>query len=70
MFKLHEHYLTNLAPVKEIINRHAVIDYVNKLHPSLIMHSCNYNYKQAKNQMHIAQTLTADHNASGEDMME
>ena len=68
MFKLHEHYLSNLAPIKQIINRHAVIDYVNKLHPSLIMHSCNYNYKQAKEQMHVAQAMTASFEGSDEDM--
>ena len=58
MFKLHEHYLNSLAPYKQFINRNEVIQYVNKLHPSLLMHSCNYNYKQAKDQMTAAQNMT------------
>ena len=59
MFKLHEHYLSNLAPFKQIINKYQVIEYVNKLHPSLLMHSCNYNYKQAKTQMAAANSIAA-----------
>ena len=58
MFKLHEHYINNLASNKQIITRQEVIAYVNKLHPSLLMHSCNYNYKQAKNEMKDAQDFT------------
>ena len=58
MFKLHEHYLNILASYKGIITRQEVIAYVNRLHPSLLMHSCNYNYKQAKNEMKYAQDIT------------
>ena len=70
MFKLHEHYINNLASNKEIITRQEVISYVNKLHPSLLMHSCNYNYKQAKDEMSTAQDITMMLEASDTEMNE
>jgi len=41
MFQLHDIYKTQLQPNKEYIRKKTVIEYVNKLHPSLLMHSIN-----------------------------
>lgn len=42
MYKLHESYLMDK---NNHINLNRVIDYVNNLHPTLLMHSINYHYK-------------------------
>ena len=42
MFKLHEIYKTDLSKNNKIVNKKIVADYVNKLPPSLLMHSINY----------------------------
>jgi hypothetical protein len=46
MFALHKMYIDNLREKKEFITNKIVIDYVNNLHPSLLMHSLNYNVKK------------------------
>lgn len=46
MFKLHEHYLNNLRAKNLYINNTEVINYVNKLHPSLLMYCLNYNTRK------------------------
>ncbi len=46
MYKIHEHYLTNLKPTGLFITNTEVIKYVNQLHPSLLMHCLNYNFKK------------------------
>ena len=46
MFSLHKMYIDNLREKKEFITNKIVIDYVNNLHPSLLMHSLNYNVKK------------------------
>jgi hypothetical protein len=46
MFKLHEHYLTNLKPNNLFITNTEAIKYVNQLHPSILMHGLNYNFKK------------------------
>jgi len=46
MFKLHEHYINNLRPKGLYINNTEVINYVNKLHPSLLMYCLNYNMRK------------------------
>ena len=56
MFKLHEEYKTNLSSQQKVVTRNVVIDYVNNLHPNLLMHACNYHYKQAKKEMAAVQS--------------
>jgi len=46
MFNLHKLYLEDLKPGKQFITRNVVIHYVNKLHPSLLMHSLNYHMRK------------------------
>jgi hypothetical protein len=48
MFNLHEHYKTSLKPVKLYINKKTVIDYVNNLHPSVLMYSMNLSLRILK----------------------
>jgi len=45
MFYIHEKYKNDLKPENKFVTNKVVIDYVNNLHPSLLMHSLNYNYK-------------------------
>lgn len=42
MFKIHQHFLTVLKEQKKYIGKHDVIQYVNDLHPSLLLHGINY----------------------------
>ena len=46
MFKLHEHYLANLREKKEGITNTYVINYVNKLPPSLLMFCLNHSLRK------------------------
>jgi len=46
MFKLHEIYLNDLMKKKSYVSLNIVINYVNKLHPSLLMYSLNYNMRK------------------------
>ena len=46
MFKLHEHFINNLRPQKLYVTKMEVINYVNKLHPSLVMYCLNYNMRK------------------------
>jgi hypothetical protein len=46
MFKLHEHFTTNLRPKSLYITNTEVIKYVNNLHPSLLMYCLNYNMRK------------------------
>jgi hypothetical protein len=41
MFNLHKLYQTN----RQLITNLIVVDYVNNLHPSLLMHGLNYHFK-------------------------
>lgn len=55
MFKLHEHYLTNLRESKGSVTNTVVINYVNNLAPSLLMYSLNHNFRKRN-----VDTLKAD----------
>lgn len=46
MYKLHEHYLTNLRESKGSITNTEVINYVNNLHPSMLMYCLNHNFRK------------------------
>jgi hypothetical protein len=46
MFKLHEHFITNLRPHNLYITNTEVIKYVNNLHPSLLMYCLNFNMRK------------------------
>ena len=46
MFKLHEHYIDNLRTKSLFITNKEVINYVNQLHPSLLMYCLNYNMRK------------------------
>jgi len=43
MYNLHKMYIDELREKKLYITKQIVINYVNNLHPSLLMHSLNYN---------------------------
>ena len=46
MFKLHEIFLNDLREKGQFINNTVVIQYVNNLHPSLLMYSLNHNTRK------------------------
>jgi hypothetical protein len=46
MFKIHELFLDELRPKKLHVSNTVVINYVNKLHPSLLMYCLNYNMRK------------------------
>lgn len=46
MYKIHEHYLTNLRETKGSVTNTVVINYVNNLHPSLLMYCLNHNLRK------------------------
>jgi len=46
IFKLHQIYLNELMEKKLYVSISVVINYVNKLHPSLLMYSLNYNLRK------------------------
>jgi len=45
MFHIHEKFKSELKPENKFVTNKVVIDYVNSLQPSLLMHSLNYNYQ-------------------------
>ena len=45
MFNIHEKYKNELKPENKFVTNKVVIDYVNNLQPSLLMHSLNYNHR-------------------------
>ena len=46
MFNLHKLYLDDLRENKMYINKNVVQNYVNKIHPSLLMYTLNYHKRQ------------------------
>ena len=46
MFNIHEKYKNELKPQKLFVNVTIVMEYVNNLQTSLLMHSLNYNIKK------------------------
>lgn len=46
MFKIHEHYMTNLRETKDFVTNTVVINYVNNLAPSLLMYCLNHNLRK------------------------
>jgi hypothetical protein len=46
MYKLHELYRINLMPNKLFVNSTTVKNYVNDMHPTLLMYSLNYNLRK------------------------
>ena len=58
MFKIHEIFLNELREKKLFVTNTVVINYVNKLHPSQLMHSLNYNLK--KQNIDIIKATTND----------
>jgi len=45
MYHIHEKYKNELKPENKFVTNKVVIDYVNSLQPSLLMHSLNYNFQ-------------------------
>ena len=45
MFHIHEKFKSELKPENKFVTNKVVIDYVNNLQPSLLMHSLNYNHR-------------------------
>jgi hypothetical protein len=46
MFKIHEIYLRDLREKKQFVNNSVVIQYVNDMHPSLLMYSLNHHMRK------------------------
>jgi hypothetical protein len=46
MFKIHELFLNELRPNKLYVSNTVVMNYVNKLHPSLLMYCLNHNMRK------------------------
>jgi hypothetical protein len=45
MYNIHQKYTTELKEKKLFVNKQTVIEYVNNLHPSILMDNINYNLK-------------------------
>ena len=56
MFKLHEKYLSELREKGFFVTNTVVIEYVNQLHPSLLMHCLNFHVRKQN-----IDTIKADH---------
>jgi hypothetical protein len=52
MFKIHEIYLRDLRAKKHFVNNSVVIQYVNNMHPSLLMYSLNYHMRKRFQHQH------------------
>ena len=48
MFNIHQNYMTNLKPANGYVTNTVVIEYVNKLQPSLQMYSLNYAMRKRR----------------------
>lgn len=59
MFNLHQQFINDLRPNNLFITNTIVQKYVNNLHPSLLMHSLNYNLRKQN-----VDTIKADVDAS------
>lgn len=46
MFKIHQKYMDDLKPNNLFVTNTVVINYVNELHPSLLMYCLNYNMRK------------------------
>lgn len=46
MFKIHQIFINDLRPKNLFVTNTVVINYVNKMHPSLLMYSLNYNMRK------------------------
>jgi hypothetical protein len=46
MYHIHQIYLTTLKEKKQHVTNTVVINYVNNLHPNLLMYCLNYNLRQ------------------------
>jgi hypothetical protein len=46
MFKLHEYFTSELRPQNLVVTNTVVINYVNKLHPSLLMYCLNHHMRK------------------------
>jgi len=55
MFKLHEQYIGELKQKNSFVTNTVVIQYVNQLHPSLLMHCLNHNMRKRR-----IDTITVD----------
>lgn len=54
MFTIHQHYMNELREKRLFINSTFVQQYVNNLHPSLLMHSLNYQMRRKNIDTNIA----------------
>lgn len=48
LYKLHNIYLNDLLPKKQVVVWQTVKNYVNQLHPAVLMYSINYKLRQQK----------------------
>ncbi len=53
MYNIHEKYKSELKPQKLFVTIQVVIEYVNSVQPSQLMHSLYYNY-----QLHVNESST------------
>lgn len=56
MYNIHQLYLNELREKKLFVTNRIVIEYVNKLHPSLLMYSLNFQMRKKKNDFYNADT--------------
>ncbi len=54
MFNIHKMYTDDLRDKKLFVNNTVVIQYVNNLHPSLLMYCLNFNMRKRNIDMIIA----------------
>jgi hypothetical protein len=53
MFKIHQIYIEKLKPNNLYIKNNNIIEYVNSLHPNLLMYSINYAFRKRSEDIHV-----------------
>ena len=59
MYNIHNKYLTELREQKQVVTKSIVIDYVNNLHPSLLMYCLNFHMRKRNKDIVVAD-ITAE----------
>jgi hypothetical protein len=64
MYNIHNKYLTELRDQKQVVTNSVVIDYVNNLHPSLLMYCLNFQMRKRNKDIVSAADVSAEEGAA------
>lgn len=68
MFKLHSHYIGTLREEHRIVNKAVVVEYVNTMEPSILMHAINFQANRARREAAAMQQASANADEQGNTM--